>query len=206
MSLKSKDKEPAPAAIDPAELKEQIINEIKPKIQESFSSLKTDLLTDIKEEFAKLHKPETEKQSNALGMPSAVEGLLSKLSGSGDLNGLDLKSLLSSMPPPAPPPTHDMTKEEYFQQQKDQRNHQMLMTVLQLVLAPGNNSLGGGSGAAFQELMMRNMIDSVMDGTIQRKVMTNAIIKRLGQEVPADLGLMGGPKTELDKKAAGKIE
>ena len=105
--MKKENKEdPGPKEID---IKDQVIQEIKPKIQESFSNLKKDLLADIKEEIAKMHKPQTEQTDK---IPSAIEGMLGKLQGS-DLGGIDLKSIMSNIQPPAIPHS-ELTKAEIF--------------------------------------------------------------------------------------------
>lgn len=163
-------------------LKEEIIKEIQPLLQSSFSELKKDLISDIKEEIAKRHMP----QKEASGVPDSLTNLLTKISKE-DTGGIDIQNLIKAIPPP-PPPSIDMNKEEYLSFQRENRMHQLIMTALPLLL----QSQGGGMGGqVFQELLMRNMMDSMLDSTIQRKVLTQAITKKLGQDIPKDLGLAG---------------
>ena len=139
---------------DIEQLKESIINEIQPKIQESFSVLKTDVLADIKETLVKLHKPNTETPAPATqAIPATpapdmkgIQNVLKSVLGdkAGDLNVSDLSKLLPAAQGTAAtqiPPGLELTKADYFKIRQQDQHMQLALTLIPLFLGQNQGGL-----------------------------------------------------------------
>lgn len=182
-------------ASDNTKLKEEIINDIQPKLQESFSVLKEDLLNDIHELIEKkTYKPNTEAPK---GGSINFEEVMKAIKGNdGNMDLSKIGQLMASQPMPQNMPDMKDMSEGQIAFMKQQQQNQMLMTVLPAVLGQQQQH---PLTALFQEMMQRNFLDTIVDASIQRKTIQNALAKKMGMEISSvDVGLMN-PVVEATK-------
>ena len=172
------------------DLKEQIINEIQPKIQESFSALKNDLIADlqeIKKAVITNHKPQTETQDQTAALPDLgqVEKLLKGVSGDKNLDVSKIMQTVkgmggmkSNLPMP-----NDLTKAEWMELRKQDNTQQMIMTIIPLLAGNQGNALP----EMFSQMMMRSFAESIVDNTVMRKGMNQYMSKRMGIDLLNDV-------------------
>lgn len=167
-------------------LKDKIIEEIRPKIQESFSELKNDIIADIQEikkAVISQHKPQTEKPTLPIDSKE-INDILKSVSGD---KGADVSKILAAIKPMQTSlgdlPS-DLTKAEYMQIRQQDQTQQMLMTILPLLLT-NNNPMP----EMFSQLMMRSFAESIIDNTTMRKQMNDYMSRKIGADlVKTDLG------------------
>lgn len=172
------------------DLKEQIINEIQPKIQESFSALKNDLIADIQEIKKAVitnHKPQTETQDQTAALPDLgqVEKLLKGVSGDKNLDvGKIMQTVkgMGGMKSNLPTPS-DLTKAEWMELRKQDNTQQMIMTIIPLLAGNQGNALP----EMFSQMMMRSFAESIVDNTVMRKGMNQYMSKRMGIDLLNDV-------------------
>ena len=161
-------------------LKEEIISEIQPKMQESFSALKEDLLNDIKEYLEKktpIEKPDSgkpnlenvAKQVPNIDVNAVLKGITDNQTGAMDISKLTELMNASKSPPPA-----EMTPLQLKLHQEERMDNLLLQII------PHIFQKQQPMNSMFMELMQRNFLESVADSDIQRKLVQKMMLKKLG--------------------------
>ena len=171
-------------------LKDQIISELNPKMESAFNEMKKDLLADIKEEIKKTksiqeHKPEQATPSTIPNMD--VGTIMKSLTGSnGEIDIKKLTGLMEASKPPVDPSQMNEQQMKFYQQE---RNDRLLLQILPQILGSFNQQ--NPMTPLFMEMMQRNFLASVADADAQRRMVQQAMMKRIGGEM-ADLNLDTG--------------
>ena len=164
-------------------LKEEILDEVQKRLKGDFQALKTDLLADIKELVAKTHQPQTEQ------MPKEISGILSSLAGGGNANNDQAIQTLMNMATSntkSEPIPNDIPKEEYLKARREDKIFNLISVALPLIFAKNPNQMGGAWG----ELLQRSFLDNIYEATLQRKTISNLMMRNLGGEIMKNLGPM----------------
>lgn len=172
-----------------SKIKEEIIKEIQPKLQESFSSLKKDLLFDIKELIEKKNLPEPEKETTSPKSSLDLSSVMNALSGKdGNMDMSKISSLMSQVPSSQPPMDLDNLSEGQIKFMQQEQQNKLLMMILPQILGQQQSN---PMTDLFTQFMQRNFLETIVDSTLQRKIIQNSLMKKMGADISqVDLGLM----------------